>query len=52
MRNELINLINKTLKNKKNSYFLTDDLNTSLGFISPFLLLQYFDFSCEANDFS
>lgn len=30
MRNELINLINKTLKNKKNSYFLTADLGYSV----------------------
>jgi len=30
MRNELINLINKTLKSKKNSYFLTADLGYSV----------------------
>jgi transketolase len=30
MRNELVNLINKTLKNKKNSYFLTADLGYSV----------------------
>jgi transketolase len=30
MRNELINLINKTIKNKKNSYFLTADLGYSV----------------------
>jgi transketolase len=30
MRNELINLIYKTLKNKKNSYFLTADLGYSV----------------------
>ena len=30
MRNELINLINKTLKNKINSYFLTADLGYSV----------------------
>lgn len=30
MRNELINLINKTLENKKNSYFLTADLGYSV----------------------
>ena len=30
MRNELINLINKTLKDKKNSYFLTADLGYSV----------------------
>ena len=43
-------LLNSCPHLQVNQYFLFDDLNTFLGLIS-FFLLQYFDFSCEANDF-
>ena len=41
----------KLHKLQLNIYFLFDDFETSFGF-NLFLLLQYLDFSLDANDFS